>query len=42
VVLFLGSTGATEEYDGSTWTAGGSMGTGRDKVAGAVEFKQLV
>ena len=28
-------SGATEEYDGSTWAAGGTMGTARYRLAGA-------
>jgi hypothetical protein len=28
------STAATEEYDGTSWTAGGSMGTARFSLAG--------
>jgi hypothetical protein len=27
-------TGATEEYDGATWTAGGSLGTARYQLGG--------
>jgi hypothetical protein len=29
------TTNATEHYDGSAWTAGGNMGTGRYYLAGA-------
>jgi hypothetical protein len=29
-----GNSGATEEYDGSTWTSGGSMATARRTLAG--------
>jgi hypothetical protein len=29
-------TGATEEYNGSTWTAGGSLNTARRQLAGVV------
>jgi hypothetical protein len=29
------TTDATEEYDGSTWTGGGNLGTGRRALAGA-------
>ena len=29
------SPNATEEYDGTSWTAGGNMGTGRGQLAGA-------
>jgi len=29
------ATGATEEYNGTAWTAGGTMGTARDFLAGA-------
>jgi hypothetical protein len=28
-------TAATEEYDGSSWTAGGNLGTARQGLAGA-------
>jgi hypothetical protein len=28
------ATAATEEYDGSTWTAGGNLGTARYRLAG--------
>jgi hypothetical protein len=35
VILHLASTVATEEYDGSTWTAGGTLSTARDSLAGA-------
>jgi hypothetical protein len=35
-VLLLPPTGATEEYDGSTWTTSpGSLNTGRNQLAGA-------
>jgi hypothetical protein len=34
-MFLLGNTGATEEYDGSTWTAGGSLNTARGGLAGA-------
>jgi hypothetical protein len=33
---------ATEEYDGSAWTAGGNLGTARYALAGAGTFKQQV
>ena len=29
-----GVTNATEHYDGSAWTAGGNMGTGRGSLGG--------
>ena len=29
------STGATEEYNGTSWVAGGSLNTGRHSLAGA-------
>jgi hypothetical protein len=29
------NTNATEEYDGSAWTAGGNLGTARSELAGA-------
>jgi hypothetical protein len=29
------NTGATEEYDGTTWTTTGSLATARNKLAGA-------
>jgi hypothetical protein len=29
------ATAATEEYDGSTWTTGGNLGTARYQLAGA-------
>jgi hypothetical protein len=32
---------ATEEYDGSTWTAGGNIGTAR-RALGSVVFKLLL
>ena len=32
---FSKQTDETEEYDGSAWTAGGNMGTGRRELAGA-------
>jgi hypothetical protein len=35
VVILQQPTGATEEYDGSAWTAGGSLNTARNAVAGA-------
>jgi hypothetical protein len=35
------NTNATEEYDGSSWTAGGNLNTARRYLAG-VEFKQQV
>jgi hypothetical protein len=35
-------TGATEEYDGSSWTAGGSLNTARYALGGAGTFKQQV
>jgi hypothetical protein len=30
-----GTTNATEEYDGSAWTAGGNLNTARRSLAGA-------
>jgi hypothetical protein len=35
------NTGATEEYNGSTWTSAGSLNTLRRGLAGA-GFKQLL
>jgi hypothetical protein len=34
-VLTAGYTNATEEYDGSAWTAGGNLGTVEDNLGGA-------
>jgi hypothetical protein len=39
--LYWNSTGATEEYDGSTWaTSPGSMNTARQGLAGSVNGTQ--
>jgi hypothetical protein len=37
-----GPLNATEEYDGSSWTAGGNLGTARYVLAGMQEYKRLV
>jgi hypothetical protein len=36
----VGNTTATEEYDGTSWTAGGSLTTARSQINGLVELKQ--
>jgi hypothetical protein len=35
VVYDTAATAATEEYDGTSWTAGGSLGTARYQLGGA-------
>jgi hypothetical protein len=37
---YSSSTGATEEYNGSTWTTGGNLSTARHDLGG-VELKQM-
>jgi hypothetical protein len=34
-IVYNATSACTESYNGSTWTTGGALGTGRDKLAGA-------
>jgi hypothetical protein len=34
-------TGATEEYDGSAWTGGGNLNTGRNKYGAGIQTAGL-